>query len=207
MDTERSCILESVTDTTHTPPGSVTWIEDEDGELRPVPVEVARVGDSTYLVPGVCKVAVAYPPDEEAAFHVSVEVGVVDGEARIRYAEVIAYSPMTPLEVQRIPWAEVMEAAVVANSASDSDTRKAVAEARVRERRRSERAHRRELGAPPKRSSVTDERLAEVLQLKATAQASGRRWDTAAAKELNYSPAYVRRLGVMAEQARADGRI
>lgn len=173
-------------------------------------VEVARVGDRSYVVPAVCKVAIpsnrlpgtADDDDGEApAFHVSIEVGVNDGDAVIRHVEVHAYRPLTPADVQRIPWAQVMEAALVANAATNTADRRQVLEVRKREKARRARATTRDVGGSSARWAVTDDRLLEVVRLKAEAQDQGLRWDTYAADCLGYSPAYMRRLGVQAKRA------
>lgn len=166
---------------------------------------VGEVGGRTYLVPAECKVAISSDNLgtrsrgrrarwDEMAFHVSATVRVGDDrQPRIVSASVDAYRPLSPAELQMIPWGLVAEHALIANATREPADRAALLEERRRARESRGRGERR--GAPITRQPVTRERLRQVLALREEAQALGVRWDTYAAPRLGLeSPASARRL-------------
>lgn len=169
-------------------------------------VDVALVGDRRYVVPSICQVAVtdssfrAVSDDEQAPrFHVSVEVGVRDGQPHFRSVNIQCYDAVTPRELQRLPWARIAEAAVVANATGEQAQRSAVQsalrrDAGARRVRSSRTAHAENEGHRSQRQAVTDERLRTVLRLRAEAERHGLRYDAYVGRKLGYTPAHVRRL-------------
>ena len=201
--------------------GDPPWVDEPEG-IEAVSV-VARVGDREYVCPPVVTLFMygrfdkgespvrgrKRPQLHNGEWEVSIEAEIVGGEPRYRRVELVCHAPLTPLDLQRMPWAMWLEAAVerAAVTSGGGHDPKAVAEARVRERaateRRKQLPRRREEGrrltaaaGNVHRHQVSVDRLREVVRLHDEAQAIGKRWDTHAANQLggDYKPTYMREL-------------
>lgn len=140
-------------------------------------------------------------------YELSVEVRIVDGDPRFREVVLRCFDPMAPLDLQRLPWARIAEGAVAANAVEDASRQRAsgaqVLKARARARKAAARRARAEDDtAMPGRRRVSQDRLDEVLRLRAEAQNLGVRWDTYAEDKTGYSATYLRKLASRADQER-----
>ncbi|WP_426572152.1 hypothetical protein [Aquihabitans sp. McL0605] len=150
---------------------------------------VATSKDRTFLVPnGPIQFAFRYAPDDSPLVDVLVGVEVVDRRPRFTSVKLDMHRPMSPVEVQRLPWGRIAEGALedAARTADGARSPREVHEARQKERRG--------------RQRVSEDRLREILRLKAEAQAQGVAWDEYAAERLDLKRAYVRQLGSRAER-------
>lgn len=128
-----------------------------------------------------------HAPDEVPVAEVTVKVEVVEGRPRFKTIELTASGTLAPQDVQRLPWARWAKGAL--ERVRDP---LGVNVARTTARRAATGAGRR---------SITPERLREVLDLKAEAQAAGApRWDVYVGKKLSLNEDYVRQLGARAER-------
>lgn len=171
---------------------------------------VASVGDRTYAVPKVCTVLIHDTVNDETEgsprYELSAEVTVVDGQPRYRRLELTCWQPMTAREVQALRWGRIAEAALE-NCAVDSTGRRAPSDvyaSRSTSRRREQKAASRRRtaeGTKVQRSPVSEDRLREVVALRAEAQAKGApRWDLYAKRKSGYEAGYLRQLASRADR-------
>lgn len=173
-------------------------------------VVVAHIRGRAYPVPAVCGVLVPSnglgtkrePSGGPPRFYIHAEVGVRDGQPHFRSVSITCEAEVTPRELQYVPWTVVAEAAILSNVASTKVEREQIQSSRTRDvaasRARTQRALDSSGGRQDRRSPRSDERLREVLRLRAEAEAKGLRYSAYVADRLNYSEAYVRRLAKMA---------
>lgn len=166
-------------------------------------VVVAQVGDRTFYAPEVCPIVTVQP-----GFELSATVKIVDGRPRFRELTVRQQgAPLSPLDLQRLPWARIAEAAVEWNATvvqggeRHRAPRQDLREQRTRARRADARRAVPSEGAARQRTAVDVDKLTEVMRLRAEARQKGLpRWDHYVAKHMNYSSAYVRKLASRANQ-------
>lgn len=155
---------------------------------------IATVGDRQYVVPERCVGWTMLTEDvdgEDVPYaEVDYAVRVVEGRAAFTSVKLTAHRPLTPHEMQRIPWGRLAEGAIEDKARSDGQRDpKEVHRARKQQRRT-------EGGTAPggRYQTMTDDRLREIVALRDEAQALGVRWDVYAGERLGYNPAYLRRL-------------
>jgi len=172
------------------PHAKIEWPKQSSSEHG---VVVARIGDRTFYAPEVCRL---FTHDRDGEWQLQAEVGIVDGHPLFRQIMLRPFRPLSPLEVQRLPWSKLAEAAIESNAVEDVAGKRRRAKGReVRnERVRAKRRRSYEPMRAPSRTPVTHEKLDEIMKLREEAQRKGLRWDTYAAERLNYTPAYLRKL-------------
>lgn len=180
-----------------------TWERDDAGAwvMGTHEVTVALVDGQPYTVPSVCSGVVGEPSSAEGdsppRWWVSADIGVANGQAHYRSVTVQADHPLSPADLQRIPWRQVAEAIIVTNAAETSAGRASVGKARKQaEGKEAARRHREATRPPRRRRQHTDAFLVDLLERKAEAQADPAipRYDLALASQLGYSPNHVRKL-------------
>lgn len=195
-DTEPSCIFQRMTG------------KRKQARRPAVPkdaVVVARVGDRTIYAPRNCRLN-GTELHEEGVRIESLDVEIVNGRPVIRGLRLEAYKELTPLGMQRLPWARLAESAIEASAVevgTAGKTRRAsgrqVRDARQRSRRVGQ-------ATDGKWTPIGEDRLRRVLELRAEAQRLGVRWDTYAAEKMHYTPAYLRKLAGRAKSQQKGGK-
>lgn len=163
----------------------------------PPKVVLARANDRVFTVPerGNTVHITVLPIDEPAGnYEFEGTVDVVRGRPMFRRVQVTFHEAASPRSVQALPWGRYAEAALEYN-ARDAAGARSYSEVRQSRVRQSRAANRRRVGEP-RRSAVTTERLALVVELhdRAMLDPAIGRWDHYAAEQLGLSAAYVRAL-------------
>lgn len=166
---------------------------------------VAERGDRSFRVPS------AFPGRFRGdGYTIEAQISVVNGEARFAWVAVSSEAPMSPLQLQRLPWSQVLDAALEANmiavdASGDGTWRISPGSKEAREVLRRTRRKDGVRESTGERQRVTAERLKEVMALKAEAQRLGERWDAYASKKTGLSRSYLRGLAGRAKGEETDG--
>lgn len=174
----------------------------------------ARRGDRTYDLPAQFSQVFhsdTVSGDDRIRWQLEVDCTVSAGRVAFQRVELVVHGEaMTPGEVQRLPWGQLATWAAESHAASTPAERLAARESlqsatRAAARRESRRRRRHGdrvtdvADGRAQRSATDADKLHQVLELRAEAEAAGEPYASYVAERMGYSTAYVRRL---AKQAR-----
>lgn len=149
--------------------------------------------------------------DERIRWQLSVGCTATDGRIGYNRVELVVLGePLTPAEVQRLPWGKLATWAAESNAATTSAARLEAREVIERQGRAATRrdSRRRVRGAERAleagralRTATDDAKLRRVLELRAEAERAGVPYSPYVAERMGYSTAYVRRLAKRARDS------